>query len=78
MSCYKRSFKYNISLVQCAQEILPYNNHKTGVAPEPDRSKMCSRISRPTYYATDVRSVFRSITSDNISLVILLLFCALI
>ena len=58
------SFQYNISLYQmCAGNFTL--NHKTAVANE-GRSKMCNRISRATYYATDVRYIWRSIATDNI------------
>ena len=53
-------------------------NHKTGVAAEQDRSKLCNRIQRAYYDATNVRCIWRSIATDNISLVIQLLFRALI
>ena len=53
-------------------------SHKTDVATEQDRIKVCSRISRATYYATDVRYISRSIVKVSISSVILLLFRALI
>ena len=66
------SFQYNICLYQLTL------NYKTGVAAEQDRIKVCSRISRATWYAADVRYIWRSIATDNISSVILLLFRALI
>ena len=55
ISATNLSFQYNMSLYNGNFTL----NHKTGVAEqtEQDRSKMCSRIQRATYYATDVRYI---------------------
>ena len=53
-------------------------NHETCVADEQDRSKLGNYISHAYYDTTNVWCIWRLIVTDNISLVIRLLFRSLI